>query len=115
MHHPTDRITYTMAFDTPVVEHWLERELMKKDACPAYGQTYNDCVERNRFRNSRKCVCTRRVHAVHDGYTSDSSVIAQCILTNSDIVVVTVRPHLNFSRRAITLNVSMKNLTYKLA
>ena len=27
MHHPTDRITHTMAFDTPVVEHWLEREI----------------------------------------------------------------------------------------
>ena len=25
MHHPTDRITHTTAFDTPVVEHWLER------------------------------------------------------------------------------------------
>ena len=28
MHHPTDRITHTKAFVTPVVEHWLERELM---------------------------------------------------------------------------------------
>ena len=27
MHHPTDRITQTMAFATPVVEHWLEREI----------------------------------------------------------------------------------------
>ena len=27
MHHPTDRITHTMAFFTPVVEHWLEREI----------------------------------------------------------------------------------------
>ena len=25
MHHPTDRITHTMVFVTPVVEHWLER------------------------------------------------------------------------------------------
>ena len=25
MHHPTDRIAHTMAFVTPVVEHWLER------------------------------------------------------------------------------------------
>ena len=23
MHHPTDRITHTTAFVTPVVEHWL--------------------------------------------------------------------------------------------
>ena len=26
MHHPTDRITHTIAFVTPVVEHWLERQ-----------------------------------------------------------------------------------------
>ena len=25
--HPTDRITHTTAFVTPVVEHWLEREV----------------------------------------------------------------------------------------
>ena len=25
--HPTDRITHTTAFVTPVVEHWLEREI----------------------------------------------------------------------------------------
>ena len=27
MHHPTDRISHTTAFVTPVVEHWLEREI----------------------------------------------------------------------------------------
>ena len=27
MHHPTDRIAHTTAFVTPVMEHWLEREL----------------------------------------------------------------------------------------
>ena len=27
MHHPTDRIANTTAFVTPVVEHWLEREI----------------------------------------------------------------------------------------
>ena len=27
MHHPTDRIAYTTDFVTPVVEHWLEREI----------------------------------------------------------------------------------------
>ena len=27
MHHPTDRITHTVAFVTSVVEHWLEREI----------------------------------------------------------------------------------------
>ena len=27
MHHPTDRITHTTAFVTPVEEHWLKREI----------------------------------------------------------------------------------------
>ena len=27
MHHPTDCIAHTTAFVTPVVEHWLEREI----------------------------------------------------------------------------------------
>ena len=27
MSHPTDTIAHTMAFVTPVVEHWLEREI----------------------------------------------------------------------------------------
>ena len=27
MHHPTDMIIHTTAFVTPVVEHWLEREI----------------------------------------------------------------------------------------
>ena len=27
MHHPTYRITHTTAFVTPVVEHWMEREI----------------------------------------------------------------------------------------
>ena len=27
MHHPTNRIAHTMVFVTPVVEHWLEREI----------------------------------------------------------------------------------------
>ena len=27
MHHPTDRIAHAMAFVTPVMVHWLEREI----------------------------------------------------------------------------------------
>ena len=27
MHPPTDRMTHTTAFVTPVVDHWLEREI----------------------------------------------------------------------------------------
>ena len=32
MHHPTDMIAHTTAFGTPVVEHWLEREIGVYDA-----------------------------------------------------------------------------------
>ena len=27
MHHPIDKIVHTMAFVTPVVEHWMEQEI----------------------------------------------------------------------------------------
>ena len=27
MHHPTDRLAHNTAFVTPVMEHWLEREI----------------------------------------------------------------------------------------
>ena len=29
MHHPTERTAHTTAFVTPVVEHWLDREIAK--------------------------------------------------------------------------------------
>ena len=42
MHHPTDRITHTTAFVTPVVEHWLEREIaqwvdIRNNMCKPYN------------------------------------------------------------------------------
>ena len=36
MHHPTDRIAHTTAFVTPVVEHWLEREIANYSAVKIY-------------------------------------------------------------------------------
>ena len=30
MHHPIHRITHTTALVTPVVEHWLERRVLKE-------------------------------------------------------------------------------------
>ena len=50
MHHPTDRITHTTAFVTPVVEHWLEREIaqwvhpMKDCKEEVYGSSKYLCV-----------------------------------------------------------------------
>ena len=31
MHYPTDRIAHTTAFVTPVVKHWLERDIAQWD------------------------------------------------------------------------------------
>ena len=42
MHHPTDRITHTTAFVTPVVEHWLERKIAQSHTMserPYHGAT----------------------------------------------------------------------------
>ena len=36
MHHPTDRITHSTTYVTPVVEHWLEREI-KENRTNAYN------------------------------------------------------------------------------
>ena len=33
MHQPTDRISHTTTFVTPVVEHWLEREIAPMTHC----------------------------------------------------------------------------------
>ena len=33
MHQPTDRIAHTTAFVTPVVVHWLEREIAQYLQC----------------------------------------------------------------------------------
>ena len=38
MHHPTARITHTPAFVTPVVKHWLEREIKFKSVSLKYLQ-----------------------------------------------------------------------------
>ena len=40
MHHPTGRIAHTTAFVTPVVEHWLEREI------PQLGPPHEGSIRR---------------------------------------------------------------------
>ena len=44
MHHPTDRIAHTMAFVTPVVEHWLEREIAQLETGGNTEDTFRACV-----------------------------------------------------------------------
>ena len=41
MHHPTDRITHTKDFVTPVVEHCLEREITQWVTC-MYAYIHTD-------------------------------------------------------------------------
>ena len=47
MHHPTDRITHTTAFVTPVVEHWLEREIAQ------WVHPMKDCKTTHRTMSER--------------------------------------------------------------
>ena len=80
MHHPTDMITHTTAFVTPVVEHWLKREIaqwvhheghrMVSRCC--WGQRrhlvastrswffHQSCAEESGFRRTNESVSTMR-------------------------------------------------------
>ena len=58
MHHPTDRVTHTTAFATPVVEHWLEWEIAQwvhstKDRSVTY-HTMSECS----YHRATSCSCT---------------------------------------------------------
>ena len=70
MHHPTDRITHTTAFVTPVVEDWLERELMLRGLRSGYRKElftylFNDALVTFLFTGTD---CRPIVHRVN-GYT----------------------------------------------
>ena len=56
MHQPTDRISHTTAFVTPIVEHWLERDIAQQimrgmfPLLPIYGLLYSvEILGSNRF------------------------------------------------------------------
>ena len=59
MHHPTDRIAHTTAFVTPVVEHWLEGEIVS-DQMPDLTDYQINVQARSLgtqfLTNARKCV-----------------------------------------------------------
>ena len=78
MHNPRDRIAHTMAFGTPVVEHWLEREIAEK-------LWSTDTVL------SLHCVCTGNTSNLeqytHDGCRTDLSV-AVLLLCEGQVVEV---------------------------
>ena len=56
MHHPTDRITHTTAFVTPVVEHWLEREIAQ------WVKGKKDDIIINKHFNTTVCTVCGMVH-----------------------------------------------------
>ena len=45
--------------------------IMKKEACPAWGKTCDDCGQKNHFKGSKKCKKNRKVHSLHE-YDSTS-------------------------------------------
>ena len=51
MHHPTDKIAHTTAFVTPVVEHWLEREIEKYKR---FVVIYSD-EDRSELKETQRC------------------------------------------------------------
>ena len=56
MHHPTDRIAHTTAFVTPVVEHWLEREIYQWGRTGMRKRIYTWC-EKWTNTTFTKCCC----------------------------------------------------------
>ena len=48
MHHPTDRITCTTAYVTPVVEHWLEQEITGYADNMLIYKTTNTAIKKTR-------------------------------------------------------------------
>ena len=47
MHHPTDRVAHTTAFITPVVEHWLEREIAPTTHRTMSERSYHGATSRS--------------------------------------------------------------------
>ena len=44
MHHPIDRIAHITTFVTPVVEHWLEREITQSAPKKEGNVLFNDAL-----------------------------------------------------------------------
>ena len=74
MHHPTDRIAHTTAFVTPVMEHWLEREIERGTGDDTlYLQLYGieHMVKNHLVRENPHC-------CYYKGYCQDSTHQGLC-------------------------------------
>ena len=62
MHLPTDRIAHTTAFVTPVVEHWLGREIAGMNEylmTPQHGWHMNERLNKimhSKFMDAKACI-----------------------------------------------------------
>ena len=73
MHHPTDRIAHTTAFVTPVMEHWLEREIAEWVSIEEdlrSGQIRSECL----MCTFRASCCSARLSWVQVSAFTGSSV-----------------------------------------
>ena len=65
MHHHPDRITHTTAFVTPVVEHWLEREIAQWVHTHIYNAKYkNDFIFNIQFSTFLRLCHNRKTNII---------------------------------------------------
>ena len=65
MHHPTNRTTHTTTFDTPVVEHWLDREIRPPwEIDPTTHRTMSERSNHGATSRSYLCVWWQETHFV---------------------------------------------------
>ena len=95
MHHPTDRITHTTAFVSPVVEHWLEREIAQW--VNLFQYTFVLFFEMNILLFKQFCISCSFVLSffnvnVHISFTLHSAIFrsSQCSTTGVTKAVVCV-------------------------
>ena len=95
MHHPTDRIAHTTAFVTPVVEHWLEREIAQwaveklsvvthsprrfPGSSRCRGRARPDCVECDGGGESPCCWCCSSTHCSASSSADPEIEHTECI------------------------------------
>ena len=76
MHHPTDRMTHTTAFVTPVVDHWLEREILF-----SVETNFSLVMEQYTWYKHHACQAVLdqytwyKHHACHDGTMADFGLL----------------------------------------
>ena len=87
MHHPTDRIAHITVFVTPVVEHWLEREIAYyveyNIHCLGYTDDllFNVCIDEIYMMNS-----------YHNSTTNRGMLVIKCNHSSYDCVEISCVP-----------------------